>query len=204
MKFKLKQSSKILIVAALTSNFILDGCSGGGSVNAGSNAAPQNGYLSASYDGNQEIRSIQVTNGSIQKVFISLKGLRAPSLHRLGDELRTVVAPDVPWRIADRRQLVQHRHHIPALAAPPHLDRQALPRELVDDREPLERTAGRRPVEREVPAPDVVGGLGRTRQDARFARAQGSSLSLLLRHFETLLPPQTQDPRGAGTMPLLP
>lgn len=74
MKFKLKQSSKILIVAALTSNFILDGCSGGGSVNAGSNAAPQNGYLSASYDGNQEIRSIQVTNGSIQKVFISLKG----------------------------------------------------------------------------------------------------------------------------------
>ena len=58
------------------------------------------------------------------------------SHHRFtADELGAVVAAEVARGAADRRQFVQHRHHILAPAASPHLDRRALPREIIQHHE---------------------------------------------------------------------
>lgn len=67
-----KIPGKLLLLALIPSFGTIAGCSSGSSSSGGS-STPSNGYLSASYDGNETINAIQVTNGSIQKVFISLK-----------------------------------------------------------------------------------------------------------------------------------
>lgn len=55
-------------VAILGCGILFASCSSG---NGATNQS--NGYLSVSYDGNKPISNIQVTNGSVQKIFVSLK-----------------------------------------------------------------------------------------------------------------------------------
>ena len=81
---------------------------------------------------------------------------------RSGDELRAVVAADVLRHAADGEQLDQHVDHVLGRDPPIDLQRQALPRVLIHDRQPLQRATVGRPIEHEVPGPDVVLVLGRT------------------------------------------
>ena len=83
-------------------------------------------------------------------------GLLEPLPHRLARELRTVIAAEVAGTTTQSEQLLQGGHHVRARERPGHLDRQALPRELVHHVEHLDLPASLRPFTHEVVAPDVI------------------------------------------------
>ena len=128
----------------------------------------------------------------------SIVHLLQPTLNRLGDELRTVVAANVLRHATHREQLRQRVDHVLARDAPIHLQSQALPRVLIDDLQPLQRAALGRAIEHEVPAPHVVLVLRPPLDAAILTLSQTSSFSLLLRHFQPFPTPQPIDPRVAG------
>src|SRR5690606_29112614 len=109
---------------------------------------------------------------------------------RLCDELRAVVAADVPGHAPRRRQLDQHIDHIPGCHRPANLQRQALPRVLIDDAQPLEAAAIGRAIKDKVPRPYVILVLGTLPHDAVATVANSTLLHLFLRHFQTLTLPQ--------------
>jgi len=82
--------------------------------------------------------------------------LARPATDRDGDELRTIVTADLPWDSAHSEQLCQRVDHVFARNAACHFQRQALPRVLVDNAQPLERAARGRAVKHEVPTPNMV------------------------------------------------
>ena len=108
--------------------------------------------------------------------------LPAPLLHCRRDELRAVVAADVPRCTPDRRQLVQERHDVLAAEVPLDLDRQALPRVLVQHHQHPEGAAVRRPVLHEVHAPHLVLPRRTATHDPVLACADPPALHALLRH----------------------
>ncbi len=65
----------------------------------------------------------------------------APTPQSMGDELRTVVAANERWCWIEAGELLQHRHHILGLAAPPHPDGQAEAAVRVDHVQELEPAA---------------------------------------------------------------
>src|SRR5262245_9853988 len=112
----------------------------------------------------------------------------------LGDELRAVVRPDVHRRSPFLHHRGQHRAHRLGRHATPDLQRQAFPRVLVHQREPLQGPAVRRPVVQEVPRPDMVLVLRRSPHAAVRAAAQPSFFPLFPGHFQPLLPPEPVHP----------
>lgn len=109
--------------------------------------------------------------------------------HRVGDELRPVVGANELRNAADQEDLRQDVDHVHGRQRALHLQRQALARVLVGQREPLQGPAGLIPIVDEVPAPDVVLVLGSMPGDAVGAVAQTALFPLFLRHLETLTLP---------------
>ena len=79
------------------------------------------------------------------------------------------------------------------------VDRQALPRELVDDRQALQRAPVRAGIEHEVVRPDVI---DRRRRQRPRATGGHASARPLLRHLQALLPPQPIHAVGAQRVAL--
>jgi hypothetical protein len=104
-----------------------------------------------------------------------------PSSKLVGNELRTVVAADVLRHATHGEELREGIDHVGARDPAIGLQHQALPRELIDHREPLDLAATRRAIKDEVPAPDVVRCLGPTPMTAVGTRAQTTPFPLLLR-----------------------
>src|SRR5207237_6068529 len=82
--------------------------------------------------------------------------LRQPLLQRLADELRTIVAPDSLGRPSPPYHPCQDPSHVCPTYHPIDVQRQALPRVFVHQRQPLERTSVHRPIGDEVVRPPVV------------------------------------------------
>src|SRR3954453_15357029 len=117
-----------------------------------------------------------------------------PAPHRLGDELRPVVAADELRLAPDLEEVLQGRYHILGVQAPLDLDRQAFPGELIDDRQHLQAPpVGRLGVD-EVVAPDVVRPLGPPSCAAVLALPQATTLPLNLRYFEPFPTPEPMHP----------
>lgn len=93
-----------------------------------------------------------------------------PGANRAGDELRAVVAANALGNAAHRQQLRRPVDDGSLMIPRSTLQARTFADELVDDRDPLEGAAGRRPVERKLPAPDVVQS---PRRDAGATCAQG-------------------------------
>jgi hypothetical protein len=88
----------------------------------------------------------------------------------------------VCWRAADRRQLVQHPHHVFGPAVPAHLDRQAFAGALVQHHQHPQRAAVGRVIVHEVHAPHLVLAHRAATHDAVLAGANPPALAALLRH----------------------
>src|SRR6185312_7566164 len=121
---------------------------------------------------------------------------------RLGDEFRSVVAVNMPRDAADHEQIAQHVQYVVRGQASIHFQGYTLARVLVDDRQPLDRTAVRRAIEHEIPGPHVILVLGLTPYAATLAGAQSPLLSLLFPHLQALLTPQAIHPL-AGHLPAI-
>src|SRR5690606_33145726 len=106
------------------------------------------------------------------------------------DELRPVVATDVPGHATRRCQLDQHIDHIPGCHRPPDLQRQAFPRVLIDDAQPLETPTIGGAVKDEVPRPHVILVLGTLPHDAVATVADSTLFHPFLRNFQALTLPQ--------------
>ena len=100
-----------------------------------------------------------------------------PGSKLCGDELGTVVATGVFRHAPHREPLGRRVDGIAARDPAINLQREALPSELVDHREPLELAAALRAIEDEVPAADVVWRFGPAPMTAVDARAEASSFS---------------------------
>ena len=72
------------------------------------------------------------------------------------DELRTVLGPQIARGAVEAHQLSEHVNHPPGPDASRHIDRQALTRERIDERQALQRPAIRARVEDEVIGPHVI------------------------------------------------
>ncbi len=97
----------------------------------------------------------------------------------MGNELRTVVAADVPWDAAHREELRERIDHVLAGDATIDLQGEAFTGLLIDDGQPLQLAAAHRPVVDEVPTPDVVRAFGPTLVAAVCARPYSSLFPLL-------------------------
>lgn len=80
----------------------------------------------------------------------------APTLERVGDELRPVVTADIGRCRVEAGELLKHRHHVLDLAAPAHPDGQAQAAGLVDHVEELQSPPIGGGVELEVHGPHLV------------------------------------------------
>ena len=118
------------------------------------------------------------------------------SQRRIGrrDELRAVVGAQVARRAVDAHELRQHLDDAAGSNAAGDVDRQAFPRELVDDRQALQRAAIGARVEDEVVRPDVI---DRRRRQRPRATGRHAAARPLLRHLQRLLPPQAIHAIGA-------
>src|SRR3954468_10057738 len=125
-----------------------------------------------------------------------------PATHRLGDELRPVVAADVIGHAPHLEEVLQRRYHILGGQAPLDLDRQAFPRELVHHRQQLQAPPVGRLVVDEVIAPDVVRALGPAASAAVLALPEPATLPLDLRHLEPLSTPEPVDSLEVDRPPL--
>jgi hypothetical protein len=81
---------------------------------------------------------------------------RQPLLDFLGHELWPVVAAQMLGRSPHGEQVLECHDHVPSRERPRHLDRQALPRELVDHHEDPQLPAVLRPLREEVVAPHMI------------------------------------------------
>src|SRR5664280_1797560 len=112
-----------------------------------------------------------------------------PFAHRLGDELGTVVAPDVFGDAVLKEEVGQDPEHDVGGHAALHADRQALARVLVDDGEQAQLSAVVGGFGYEVVGPDVVS-VFRPQADARSViQPEAAPLGLTLRYPEALAPP---------------
>jgi len=86
--------------------------------------------------------------------------LPKPATEGVGNELRTVVAADMPWDAAHREELRERVDHVLTGNAAIDLQSEALTGVLIADRQPLQMAAAHRPVVDEVPAPGVIRTFG--------------------------------------------
>src|SRR5664280_1871533 len=112
-----------------------------------------------------------------------------PFAHRLGDELGTVVAPDVFGDAVLKEEVGQDPEHDVGGHAALHADRQALARVLIDDGEQAQLSAVVRRLGHEVVSPDVVTVLGTQADAGAIVQPQAASLGLTLRYLEPFSPP---------------
>ena len=117
-----------------------------------------------------------------------------PLAEGLGDELRAIVGTNVPRDSAQDEQVREHVDHIGRSELSVHSDRQAFPRELVDDVEHAILLSIMGAILDEVVGPDMVG-IFRPQPDARSViEPEPASLRLLLRNLQPLPPPDPLDP----------
>ena len=81
---------------------------------------------------------------------------RQPLLDLFGNELRPIVAAQMLRRTPHGEQVLERHDHVPSSERPGHLDRQTLPRELIDHHEDPQLPAILRPLREEVVAPHMV------------------------------------------------
>src|SRR5690606_19957546 len=103
---------------------------------------------------------------------------------------RPVVAANVTRHAADQHHLRQHFDDIARLEASLNFQRQTFARELIFNRQPLQRPTTFIAIMHEVPAPHIVLVLRTTSHNAVGANAQRSLFTLFLRHFEAFLLPE--------------
>lgn len=117
-----------------------------------------------------------------------------PRSDRAGDELRAIVRANMLPFPADQEQLLEHIDHIAARKRSPHLQRQALTRELIHDAQELERPPILRPVMNKIPRPDMIRVRGAMMHDSVLTVAQSTLLMPFYRHFQPFPPPQVIHP----------
>src|SRR3954468_18724660 len=120
-----------------------------------------------------------------------------PAKDRARDELRAVVGPEVAGRAMHAHELREHLDHPAGADAARHVDGQALARELVDDRQTLQRPPIGARVEYEIVRPHVIEPGQRERP--RTTRG-GPPPWPLLRDLQSLLAPQAI--RAVGAHPV--
>jgi hypothetical protein len=114
---------------------------------------------------------------------------RDPCLHRLGDELRTVVGADVARHAAQDEQIGEEVDHVRGLEPTRYPDRQALVGELVDEVEHAVLPSIIGPILDKVVGPDMVGVLGPQPQAGAIRQPEPPTLGLLLGDLEPFAPP---------------
>ena len=117
-----------------------------------------------------------------------------PCLHSLGDELRAVVRPDMPWYAAQYEQFAENIDHVDRLQLTPDPDRQALVRELVDDVEHPVFPPIMRPVLDEVVGPHVIAVLRAQTETRPVGEPQTAAFWLFRWNLQPLTPPDALDP----------
>jgi len=122
--------------------------------------------------------------------------LHQMSPKRLSNELGAIVATNMTRHAARLEQLHQHVEHSIRSDAATDIQRQAFASKLIDDDQALERTTVTSRVVNEVHRPHMILELRSMTNAAAFAVTQTCSFSLLLRHFQSFLTPQTIDPLG--------
>ena len=117
-----------------------------------------------------------------------------PFLHGLGDELRSVVGPDVPGNAAQDEQVGQNVDHIDGFELAGDTDRQAFVGELVDDVEHPIPASIVGAVLDEVVGPDMIAVL-RPQPDARsVGQPEPAAFGLLMGDLQPLASPDPLDP----------
>lgn len=122
-----------------------------------------------------------------------------PLLNRRGYELRPVVAPQVLRRPAEGEQVLQRGADRLGPDAAFDLDRQTFTRIFIQNHQELQAPAVGGPVRHEVVAPHVVDPLGLAAKTPVLRVAQTLASSLLLRHFQALLTPESMHPFAIDT-----
>jgi hypothetical protein len=122
----------------------------------------------------------------------------------ISDELRAIIAANVLRYSSHREQFGKRIDDIFTGDPTADLQGQALPRVLIDDRQPFQRTAARRAIEHEVQSPHVVWRCRGLAVTTILARAKATPFSLFYRHFQPFPLPKTKDTRQSGTPSFLP
>src|SRR5258708_11767119 len=119
---------------------------------------------------------------------------RDPVLHRLGDELRSVVGPDVTGNAAQDEQVGQNVDNIDCFELAGDTDRQAFVGKLVNDIEDPISASIVGAVLDKVVGPDVIAVL-RPQPDARsVGQPEPASFGLLIGDLQPLASPDALDP----------
>ena len=108
------------------------------------------------------------------------------------NDLRTVVSAEVLRHATNGEEFREEVDHVGARDPAIGLQHQALPRELVDHREPLDLATARRAIEDEVQAPDIVRRLGPSSMEAVGTRSLATPYPPLLQHYRTLSLPESE------------
>jgi hypothetical protein len=117
-----------------------------------------------------------------------------PFLHRFGDELRTIIGPDVCGNAAQDEQIRERVDDVDRFEPACHPNGQALMGERVDDTEQTDFAPVMGALLEEVVGPDLVGALG-PQSDARSIRQpQPTTLGLPGGNFQPLASPNPLDP----------
>jgi hypothetical protein len=119
---------------------------------------------------------------------------RDPVLYRLGDELRSVVGPDVSGNAPQDEQIGQNVNHIDRLELAGDTDRQTFVGELVEHVEHSVLATIMGAILDEVIGPDMIA-LLRPQPDARsVGQPEPAALGLLMGDLQPLALPDTLDP----------
>src|SRR5262249_1729463 len=119
---------------------------------------------------------------------------RDPFLHRPGDELRSVVGPDVSGNAPQDEQVGQNVDHIDRLELPGDTDRHALMAELVEHVEHAVLASLVGAVLDKIVGPDMIA-LLRPQPNARsVGQPEPAALGLLMGNLQPLTLPDTLDP----------
>jgi hypothetical protein len=119
---------------------------------------------------------------------------RDPFLHGLGDELRSVVGPDVSGNAAQDEEIGQNVDHIDRLELAGDTDRQAFMAELVDHVEHPILASIVGAVLDEVVGPDMIAVLGPQPNARSVGQPEPAALRLLRGNLQPLTLPDTLDP----------
>ena len=127
-----------------------------------------------------------------------------PFLYGYRDKLRTIIAADILRCDPNRDQIPQHFHHVRALDALIHIDRQAFAGKLIRDYQQLHQSAVFQPLGKKIIRPDMVIVLRSLPVAGIFTSAYMKLFPLLFTDFQTFLAPQTIDSLEVDSPPLFP
>lgn len=117
-----------------------------------------------------------------------------PLAHRQGDELGTLIRADMIGDSTFEAELGQHLDDVDRAQTPGDADRQALPRELVQDAQHSVLPPVMGTILDEVVSPDVVWPLGPQPDAQPVRQPQSPAFGLLLRYLQPLPAPDPLDP----------